>query len=128
MTEPCVEKHNIEKLFAMHSDVKDVVHDMRVVQAEIRADVTSTKKTVENGLKSSVSNVELLLVGLKPVIDSHAEYIKELREKEIITKTQHAHTWAKRLETTCVACAWGICIAGVSVIVWALRMGVPIHP
>ncbi len=121
--EPCEQKQNIEKLFELSSSNKDVIHDIRVVQVKIEADVAATKKTVENGLKSSVLNVELMLTGLKPLIDSHAEYIKELRDNKVLTKVEHAHTWAKRIEVTCVGAAWGICIAGTMVIVWAIANG-----
>lgn len=121
--EPCEQKTNIEKLFELSGANKDVIAEMRIVQAEIKSDVRHTKQTIENGLKSSVSNTEKILIALQPVIDSHAEYIKELREKEVITKVSHAHVWAKRIEATCVASAWGICITGTGVIVWALSHG-----
>ena len=80
MSDPCTEKENINKLFELHAETKDIVQEMRVVQAKIEGDVSHTRARIENGMSTTISKINENLNKVIPLIESHEKFIDKLRE------------------------------------------------
>jgi hypothetical protein len=78
VTEPCSEKHNIEKLFDFHDMKMKELSDIKVKQAEIGGDVSHIKSRIDNGMSHTIANLDTLLTKLEPILNHHADVIRRI--------------------------------------------------
>jgi hypothetical protein len=76
--EPCEQKDNIAKIQAKLESRDEMLAEMRVKQAEIAGDITHIKSRIDNGMGHSISNMNIMLTELKPVIGHHADIVKRI--------------------------------------------------
>jgi hypothetical protein len=57
-----------------------VLTTLQVKQAEIAGDVTHIKSRIDNGMSTTIKQIDANLIALKPVIEHHADIIKRVED------------------------------------------------
>ena len=80
MTEPCSEKHNIDKLFDFHDEKMKKLNEMEIRQVGIQGDVAHIKTRIDNGMSHTIAKIDSNLTELKPIIEHHANIVKRIED------------------------------------------------
>jgi hypothetical protein len=83
---------------------EQVLTTLQVRQAEIAGDISYIKNKLDNGMSTSIKNIEGTLSSLSPIINHHAGIVKRIEDVG----------WA--LSTSLVICVLGV-------VVWAIKNG-----
>lgn len=114
---------SVEHIRRRSDEHRDKTNSLEIKLIELSADTRRIKEIVSNGLSSNVGEIHDKLIALEPVIQAHAEYIRELRQAEVISKNKRHEKWVSRLENACVLSMYVIGFAIIGVIVWAISKG-----
>jgi hypothetical protein len=108
VSEPCSEKHNIEKLFDFHDEKMKQLNQMEIRQVRMDGNIEHIKSRIDNGMSHTIANLNTLLTKLEPIIGHHSR---------IIGKIEDIGWWISRS----VIFGFVLCLVGLTI--WAVANG-----